>query len=291
MVLNAGRIDCALRDRVFSFDQRSDRRVWRAVLMTAGSGMVTRDDTTVVFGGASLVWTPWDNSRLLHISAGSAGLHFSINAETLANAVGRNLESSELRILADRELIAPLHDNSEAMTDAEHACTVIVREINQLHRGSGILIEAQIRAILVLLWRYCGSPRGYEEKGTKSSRVLQHFRQLLEAHFREKWTVTRYALAIGITPDRLHDICTRNLGRTPKQLVQERVVFEARQMLETSTLSTEEIAGHLGFRDQGHFSRFFKLKAGLPPATYRKSRLNRSKGEEPTDDLGYADWP
>ena len=85
-MLNAGRIDCALRDRVFSFGERGERRNWRAVLMTAGSGIIAHDDTMVVFGGASLVWSPWDNSRLLHISAGSTGLHFSINAETLANA-------------------------------------------------------------------------------------------------------------------------------------------------------------------------------------------------------------
>ena len=56
-------------------------------------------------------------------------------------------------------------------------------------------------------------------------------------------------------------------------------------------LTVEQVAGSLGFRDVGHFSRFFKAKVGLPPAAYReKVALSVKHGYE-VRETNYADWP
>ena len=90
---------------------------------------------------------------------------------------------------------------------------------------------------------------------------------------------------------RSHDLCRRELGKTPIQLVHERLLHEARLRLERSVLTVEQVAGSIGFRDVGHFSRFFKSKVGLPPAKYRETvaRFVRDGGAVPAST--YADWP
>jgi len=121
--------------------------------------------------------------------------------------------------------------------------------------------------------------------------VLQHFRQLLETHFRDHWPINRYASAIGVTPDRLHDLCRRHIGRAPSVLVQERMIHEARMMLENTAMSADLISAKIGFRDASHFSRFFKTRVGLPPVTYRTSVLKSRQTDTPPPAHSYTDWP
>jgi AraC family transcriptional activator of pobA len=86
--------------------------------------------------------------------------------------------------------------------------------------------------------------------------------------------VASYAEQLGLTVDRLHAICTRQLGRSPRVLIQQRVMNEAIARLEISAITTKQLAFILGFKDPGYFNRFFARRMGLPP--------------EP---LTFADWP
>ncbi len=113
---------------------------------------------------------------------------------------------------------------------------------------------------------------------------------LLEANFKAQWPVARYATHIGISHDRLHSLCTRKLGRTPKALIAERVAREAALALERSTLSLEQLSFVLGFRDPAHFSHFFKRMTGVAPGAYRRT-VRAGTGNRPASPTNFADWP
>ncbi len=290
-MIKADRIECALHERVFSLGIASTEQSWRGVLLTAGSGTLSSDAGDMTFDAPSLVWSPWGTDRSLRVSAGGVGMQFSITADILANAIGYNAESSELRLLSERQLAVPIADESEAIADASYAFEVIDREARRKRSGSATMIEACVRTALVLLWRFSAESQDIAGSGARSALVLQHFRHLVEANFRNRWPINRYAASIGISADRLHAICTQKLGRSPKRLVQERGMHEARMMLENSTLSVEQVATRLGYRDNAHFNRSFKQWTGHPPAAYRR-RLQDRNVEKPVDEVSsYADWP
>lgn len=59
-------------------------------------------------------------------------------------------------------------------------------------------------------------------------------------------------------------------GYEPMSYVQAIRVEEAKQLLETSDISVEEIGHAVGYEDPTSFRRLFKRKAGLTPAAYRR---------------------
>lgn len=63
------------------------------------------------------------------------------------------------------------------------------------------------------------------------------------------------------------------LGLQGERLQRQRVHY-ARDLLEETTLSVEEIAMRAGFGTATNFRQHFRVATGLPPATYR-SRFHR----------------
>jgi AraC family transcriptional regulator, transcriptional activator of pobA len=260
-------------------------------LLTTGAGVIETADETIQLEAPCLAWLPWRPDRRIRIRAGGVGFHLSVGEEVVAGSIGTNPESVDLRILVDRRIIASLEDDADVIQDSAHAFDLVVRELHRPRNGSWNMVAAQIRTVMVLLWRLSGIEDVALRTQGEPSRILQHFRQLLETHFRERWPVGAYADALQISHDRLHDICRRELGKTPIQLIQERLLHEARLRLERSALTVQQVAASIGFRDVGHFSRFFRSKVGMPPGKFRKSfSLPTSiNGEIP--DTTYADWP
>jgi len=289
-VLRAEELRCALQDRVFSIGPPPGERAWVGILLTSGSGMVLRGDEALSLVAPCLAWSPWEADSRLMVRAGGVGQQVAVGGQVLANAIGHNADSADLRLNAERTVVTGLDGHAHALATAVHAFGTILREAREPRPGAGSMIEAQIRALLVLLWRCSAFPDAARALA-HSARILQRFRQLLEMHFRDRWTIARYADALGIAPDRLHDICRRELGKPPRQLVQERLVHEARLMLETSTLTVDQIAAAVGFRDTGHFSRFFKAKNALAPGAYRRMALASAGDPAGQTSSGYADWP
>jgi transcriptional regulator GlxA family with amidase domain len=62
----------------------------------------------------------------------------------------------------------------------------------------------------------------------------------------------------------------RATGHTPTDYVQLLRVARARELLERSAHSFDEIAWQLGYRDPGAFRRIFQRVMGLPPGEYRR---------------------
>jgi AraC family transcriptional regulator, transcriptional activator of pobA len=96
------------------------------------------------------------------------------------------------------------------------------------------------------------------------------FRELLENQFREVKQVNEYARQLNITPKRLHQVTTEVLGESPKTVIDERVMLEAKRLLAHSFDSIKEIGFSLGFDESTNFSKYFKNKAGNTPAEFRE---------------------
>ncbi len=102
--------------------------------------------------------------------------------------------------------------------------------------------------------------------------VYQGFVTLLEQHFADRHDVQFYADELRLPPVKLSRLLHSLLGRTTKQIIDERIVLEARRLLQYTPQSVGEIAYALGYSDQFHLSKAFKRLAGVSPQEYREQR-------------------
>lgn len=99
--------------------------------------------------------------------------------------------------------------------------------------------------------------------------VLFKYHALVDAHFKEQKSVTFYAEQLNITPNYLTILCKRYFHVPATFLIQNRVILEAKRLMQVSEKSVKEIAFELGFSDLAYFSNFFKDKTGLSPRVFR----------------------
>lgn len=132
-------------------------------------------------------------------------------------------------------------------------------------------LEGLSTLILLSLMRYLHQVNLVQQVGSGDSQLLGKFWSCLEAHYREHWTLDRYADHLHISISTLNRLCHKHTGENPKTILQERLLLEAKKRLIYTRQSVEEIAYFLGFKDQAYFSRFFKNHLGVTPGTYRKA--------------------
>ena len=76
---------------------------------------------------------------------------------------------------------------------------------------------------------------------------------------------------MGVTKRQLSLICQEKTGKTAKQLVNERILTEAKRLLKYTTLSLKEISDRLGFKNLPYFCRRFKKGVGVTPTEYKQT--------------------
>lgn len=283
-------IDSALHPRIIGRADAVFGTSWRTVYVARGMVEVLSDDTPVAIGGPAVAWLPWSEGLRLRIAAGTAGVHVLAGATAVTNAIGYKAESADLRLVAEHRTQLSLAGDERLAETVAQCFDGILREVHGNAASSMTVVEALLRILLITLWRGQGAPAAALHGAPVAQRLMTRFGTLVEAHFRERWTVAAFAERLGISADRLNDICRRARGVTPKQLLDARLATEARLLLENSTHSIDQIAGLLGFPSAGHFSRFFRNAVGVPPGRYRQSMLRRPPREAPVA-RALHEWP
>ena len=92
----------------------------------------------------------------------------------------------------------------------------------------------------------------------------------METSFLKETTTDYYANQIGISSKRLNQILKEKLKRTAKQIIQQRLLTEAKRKLIKGDVSTKELSFNLGFDSISSFSRFFKKNVGVSPSVFKK---------------------
>ncbi|MGW6059266.1 helix-turn-helix domain-containing protein [Streptomyces sp. NPDC055189] len=109
--------------------------------------------------------------------------------------------------------------------------------------------------------------------------VSEVFRRLHDAVERDHAVTRRvedYAAALGYSPRTLSRATRAVTGASAKRFIDERVLLEAKRLLQHSSLPAKEVAGRLGFADASDFTKFFRLRTGTTPAAFRARALGQT---------------
>ena len=99
--------------------------------------------------------------------------------------------------------------------------------------------------------------------------LAARFKALVNDHAAEGWSVQRYARALGVSLDQLNRGCRAATGRTPLQIVHDRLLAEAKRSLIYTSMSVQEVGFSLGFADPAYFTRFFVQREKCSPSQFR----------------------
>ncbi len=98
---------------------------------------------------------------------------------------------------------------------------------------------------------------------------LSRFINLIDDNYQRGLTVGEYADSLHVSARTLSNLTNRLLGKTPMQMIQERVILEAQRLLLYSELNINQICYKLGFDDPSYFVKYFKKHAKIAPSEFR----------------------
>lgn len=238
--------------------------------------------------GPCAVILPPDRAAVIRIPPGTAGGLLGMSPAIIGNILGTSAEAGFLASITTRLTIVQGVDRV-AGADQTVFGDNILAEIAGDAPGAYVAIQSSLRLLLIEIWRRGSFQQSSSGEGNEMH-ILLGYRRLVELHFRTHMKVAEYARHLGVSYDRLHRICQRNLGRAPLELINQRMMREAVMWLERSGHSVEEIAYSLGFSDSSHFSHFFKRNNGNSPSAYRADARNH-KESTIAPSRSFSDWP
>lgn len=106
------------------------------------------------------------------------------------------------------------------------------------------------------------------KKGANLDYVLQ-FKNLLEKFFTDQKLVSNYTNQMGISEKRLNFATSKVLGKSPKEMINERIILEAKRLLAHTAKSVKEIGFELGFNEPTNFIKFFHKHCSTTPINFR----------------------
>ena len=110
---------------------------------------------------------------------------------------------------------------------------------------------------------------GLDSQHLRPSDLYNQFMSLIAQHYDSSHNVAFYAGQLSISTRYLSQMTNKYVGKTPKEVIADYLLREARILLETSRLTVQEISFRLGFTSQSAFCRFFRLHEGFAPSQLR----------------------
>lgn len=98
----------------------------------------------------------------------------------------------------------------------------------------------------------------------------QYIEDLLRGKADSKVHTRTFADLLFIHPTHLTNTVKLTTGKSPCEIMENRILEEAQKMLRETPMSVTEISYRLVFNEPTYFVRFFKLMCGTTPLQYRK---------------------
>jgi AraC family transcriptional regulator len=109
-----------------------------------------------------------------------------------------------------------------------------------------------------------------ESRGGLPGRKLRTVLEYIHQHLVADLTLRELAAVAHVSPYDFAQLFKISTGLSPRQYVIARRVERAKQLLRgEDDLTLAQVGGRAGFRDQGHFTRFFKRFFGVTPKRFR----------------------
>jgi len=147
---------------------------------------------------------------------------------------------------------------------------VFLDEFSTPDKIQGDMLQMLLKRLIIICTRLAKDQHIVKKLDNEQINVIRKFNVLVDTHFKEKRKVSDYAEMLYKSPKTLSNIFAIYNQKSPQQIIMERMILEAKRLMNFTEQQNQEIAYELGFNDPAHFSRFFKKMTQLTPTQYRE---------------------
>lgn len=159
----------------------------------------------------------------------------------------------------------------ESISIIEKLC---LEDMSVKDKMQGEMLRTLLKRLIIKVTRIAKKQtENYERFSDDKMDIIRKFNLLLEANFRTQHEVQFYAQAMNKSPKTLTNIFNLCNYPAPSKLIQRRIISEAKRYLNYTDKSAKETACELGFTSTAHFSRFFKVNAGINFSDFKANSL------------------
>ena len=159
--------------------------------------------------------------------------------------------------------------------DLQHTFTDLEKfaEANEEDTFTKEIIASGIRAFVYKVCRIISLRIERSEYARMNTRKYEYFKRffaLLATEYKQHRNVNWYAEQLNLSTKYFTSLIRQVSGRTTVDWINDRVIYEAKNLLLYSEMSITEIAYHLNFPSTSFFSKYFKNIVGINPSEFRK---------------------
>lgn len=237
--------------------------------VATGSGEMFTNETWLPFAGPCILFVPPGAVHGFRFTPDVDGLVITALADRLSSLAAADRQVA--RFAAQMRVVAL----DESGADVADAVQRIAAETARRGAGNTLLAEALMTVALVGLARLA-EPAGAAPAPSRDTARLEQLETLVGAHFREHRPVGFYAGRIGISAAHLNRIARATGGASVQEMLDNRLLDQARRDLIFTPTPVQGIAYSLGFSDPAYFNRFFRKHMKTTPGRFRASERRRS---------------
>ena len=131
----------------------------------------------------------------------------------------------------------------------------------------------KLLALLYQLKNFTNAFKQWEEGFTSPQQILlRKFIQLVNNFYIEKRTIEDYAFMLNVTANYLSQSVKSASDKNALSYINERLLDEAKSIIQFTDLDIAEIAYQLNFSDPANFGKFFKKHTNQTPLEFRRSK-------------------
>ncbi|MGL6342641.1 MAG: AraC family transcriptional regulator [Waterburya sp.] len=177
------------------------------------------------------------------------------------------------------EVVPPQYPDSEIFQEFYNLGNQVLKEYQSNSDYKFKIIGSLMVVLLLKIKERFWNRYNPLQESDNGSTIVVTFKHNLEKHFRNLQTgdadtlyqVQDYAEAQHLHPSYLSTVIKTKTGKSVNNWIAEKVIAEAQAILSRSPVSVQEVASQLGFKEPGHFSRFFKKHTGTSPSSFREN--------------------
>ncbi len=250
------------------------RGLFQLLCLFGGGARVHLDDMALEVRPAAAIVIPPSTVHAFQFLPGTEGYVLTVAASLLDGADAE--QAALFAPLRAEPCIVDLAADALVAPRIAALLEQIMVEFRRPERGRNPMLDWLVRAVLLLVVRRrspgATAAGGRLQGESVRGELFARFRDLAETHFVEHWPVAHYAAALNVTESRLNRLCQALAGKSAFEVIQDRLLLEARRKLFYIAAPVSQLAYELGFADPAYFCRFFKKNTGMTPSAFRSGK-------------------
>ncbi|MBE9461603.1 helix-turn-helix domain-containing protein [Dyadobacter subterraneus] len=266
---------------VIDYISPNRRQFFKIFHMTAGTGILTVGLHQYVLAAGDIAFLHPDEIMSWQTTSDETGGHFCLihpkyferDADHILQAL-RNYPYFKAS-----KAVVQLSAGQSSLVNQHFESIVKEEKSNNEDKKQAILLHLQ----MILLEAQRAGKTLTDAPVPESYGYIHGFLKLLESSFHVQGpddtvklkTAAEFAEQLHVHPNYLNSLVKEHTGKTLREHIQERLIYEAKVLLIQTDWDISNISYGLGFSGHAAFTSFFKKKENISPSIFRKSAFSQ----------------